>query len=76
MPWAQDGGKSSERDFVMPSTNTSWTAGAAYLYILHLDPPALAWEYLRRNPAYREQWPQFSVENPAQSAGSWGLQFR
>jgi hypothetical protein len=25
-----------------------WHPGAAYLYVLHLDHPALAWEYLRR----------------------------
>jgi Family of unknown function (DUF6499) len=60
----------------MPSTNTSWTAVAAYLYVLHLDSPALAWEYLRRNPAYREQWRQLSAQDPGQSAESWGLQFR
>ena len=29
---------------------------AAYLYVLHLDQPALAWEYLRRNPEYRRDW--------------------
>ncbi|HFT4328118.1 TPA: DUF6499 domain-containing protein, partial [Klebsiella variicola] len=29
---------------------------AAYLYTLHLDGPALAWEYLRRNPDYRRDW--------------------
>lgn len=29
---------------------------AAYLYVLHLDPPALAWEYLRRHPEYRVDW--------------------
>jgi hypothetical protein len=60
----------------MPSTNTSWTAVAAYLYVLHLDAPALAWEYLRRNPAYREQWRQLSAQDPGQSAETWGLQFR
>ena len=27
-----------------------WYATAAYLYVLHLDGPALAWEYLRRHP--------------------------
>ncbi|WP_419187195.1 DUF7011 domain-containing protein [Cupriavidus necator] len=27
---------------------------AAYLYVLHLDQPALAWEYLRRHPDYRD----------------------
>ncbi len=30
-----------------------WYATAAYLYVLHLDDPALAWEYLRRHPDYR-----------------------
>ena len=33
-----------------------WRAAAAYLYTLDLDGPALAWEYLRRNPAYRASW--------------------
>lgn len=33
-----------------------WYPTAAYLYILHLDGPALAWEYLRRNPDYRRDW--------------------
>lgn len=33
-----------------------WRATAAYLYVLRLDPPALAWEYLRRDPAYRAGW--------------------
>ena len=33
-----------------------WHASAAYLYVLHLDGPALAWEYLRRHPGYRQAW--------------------
>ncbi|MCV6302477.1 transcriptional regulator domain-containing protein, partial [Pseudomonas aeruginosa] len=33
-----------------------WYPTAAYLYTLHLDGPALAWEYLRRNPSYRRDW--------------------
>lgn len=33
-----------------------WHPGAAYLYVLHLDGPALAWEYLRRHPDYRRDW--------------------
>ncbi len=27
-----------------------WYPTAAYLYVLHLDGPQLAWEFLRRNP--------------------------
>jgi hypothetical protein len=33
-----------------------WYPTAAYLYVLHLDDLALAWEYLRRNPEYRRDW--------------------
>ncbi len=33
-----------------------WYPTAAYLYVLHLDGPALAWEYLRRHPDYRIDW--------------------
>ncbi len=29
---------------------------AAYLYILSLDPPGRAWEYLRRNAGYGVDW--------------------
>ena len=31
-------------------------ATAAYLYVLDLDGPALAWELLRRNPGYGADW--------------------
>src|SRR3546814_15236780 len=34
----------------------AWRATAAYLYVLQLDEAALAWEYLRRHPAYRRGW--------------------
>lgn len=45
----------------------AWAVSAAYLYTLDLDGPALAWEYLRRNPAYRSDWRlQRSLE-------SWGV---
>lgn len=44
---------------------------AAYLYTLHLDGPALAWEYLRRHPDYRRDWLRRRRRpNPAQR---WGL---
>ena len=29
---------------------------AAYLYVLSLDAPARAWEYLRRNSGYLQDW--------------------
>jgi hypothetical protein len=40
----------------MVVANEAWRAGAAYLYVLLLKGPSLAWEYLRRNPDYRRAW--------------------
>ena len=48
-----------------------WYATAAYLYVLHLDGPALAWEYLRRHPDYRHDWLRHRRQPDA--AGHWGL---
>ena len=47
------------------SSAVHWHPSAAYLYVLHLDGPALAWEYLRRNPEYRR--------HPQYAALRWGL---
>ncbi|GAA3990568.1 hypothetical protein GCM10022279_12120 [Comamonas faecalis] len=55
-----------------------WYPTAAYLYVLHLDGPALAWEYLRRHPDYQLDWlrhrqrPQ-AAHQAAQAAQHWGL---
>ena len=49
-----------------------WHPSAAYLYVLHLDGPALAWEYLRRNPEYRRVW-QRHRRRPQHEAHRWGL---
>lgn len=51
-----------------PST---WHASAAYLYVLHLDGPALAWEYLRRHPDYRRDWRRH--RDRAHAVARWGL---
>lgn len=48
-----------------------WHASAAYLYALHLDGPALAWEYLRRHPGYRSAWRMQATD--AIAARPWGL---
>jgi len=47
-----------------------WHPGAAYLYVLHLDGPALAWEYLRRHPDYRRDWLHRRRHPEAASAGA------
>ena len=49
-----------------------WRAAAAYLYTLDLDGPALAWEYLRRNPAYRASW---LGKRHRADAVRWGLKY-
>lgn len=48
-----------------------WYPTAAYLYVLHLDDPALAWEYLRRNPDYRRDW--LRHRRRPEAANAWGL---
>src|SRR3546814_13314924 len=48
-----------------------WYPTAACLYTLHLDGPALAWEYLRRNPDYRRNW--LRRRRRPQAAQRWGL---
>src|SRR5205823_3103888 len=47
---------------------------AAYLYVLGLDGPLLAWEYLRRNPDYRRDW-DGQRSDPTHCAAQWGLAF-
>ena len=54
------------------SSAVHWHPSAAYLYVLHLDGPALAWEYLRRNPEYRRVW-QRHRRRPQYEAHRWGL---
>jgi len=53
------------------SIGTHWHPMAAYLYVLHLDGPALAWEYLRRNPDYQRDW--LLRRQVASPARRWGL---
>ena len=48
-----------------------WYPTAAYLYTLHLDGPALAWEYLRRHPDYRRDW--LRRRRRPEAAARWGL---
>ena len=53
----------------MVSSSSTWRASAAYLYLLHVDGAALAWEYLRRHPEYRRDWQERNEPN----ALHWGL---
>ena len=49
-----------------------WGISAAYLYVLDLDDPAIAWEYLRRHPGYRSDCARKRVVSFAR----WGLRQR
>lgn len=46
----------SEPSMVDRDPSAAWRASATYLYVLRLDAPSLAWEYLRRNPEYGRDW--------------------
>jgi hypothetical protein len=64
------------------SEEESWRSEAAYEYIDTLAPGDLAWEFLRRNPDYRNAYQQLVsigrlTEEVAQRfAEQWGLRFR
>lgn len=53
----------------MPDTPT-----ATYLYVLSLDGPGRAWEYLRRNPGYCRAWATTDASDE-EAARRWGLRF-
>ena len=57
----------------MTKRATHWLPAAAYLYVLHLDGPALAWEYLRRNPDYEQDWLRHRRKAAGGQARHWGL---
>ncbi|MGV1806419.1 transcriptional regulator domain-containing protein [Rhizobium rhizogenes] len=59
-----------------------WRISTAYDYVDDLDPPDLAWEFLRRNPEYRKDFARLTAEDHHEDAVStafaekWGLSFR
>ncbi|MBX9934197.1 MAG: hypothetical protein K2Y56_22205 [Methylobacterium sp.] len=65
----------------MPEQGT-WRISTAYDYVNELDAPDLAWEFLRRNPEYQQDYTRLKRrglgEDQAAAALSakWGLSFR
>lgn len=58
----------------MAASTAGWLSPAAYLYALYLDGPALAWEYLRRNPDYLCDWENGHEHSSDRTlAAPWGL---
>ena len=55
----------------MPTT-PNWRSPTENDYLKHLDRPGFAWEFLRRNPAYQEEY-ETIVRGAASDAGSEGL---
>ena len=43
---------------------------AAYLYVLSLDAQARAWEYLRRNSGYLQEWRRYGKARRPAAVGS------
>lgn len=65
----------------MPGQGT-WRISTAYDYVNELDAPDLAWEFLRRNPEYQQDYNRLKQrglgEDQAAAAllAKWGLSFR
>ena len=60
---------------------SDWRSAAAYEYVRNLDPADIAWEFLRRNPEYQQDYGRIVREKPddereAQLLERWGLRFR
>lgn len=60
-------------DVDFPPAPAPCCATAAYLYVLDLDGPALAWEFLRRNPNYSADWLQAAGSIRDAGVARWGL---
>lgn len=61
---------------------TAWQSSEAYAFVDALSPSQLAWEWLRRNEAYRRDYARFrAVDDPEKEAlaalmqARWGLRF-
>lgn len=60
---------------------SDWQSAAAYEYVRNLDPADIAWEFLRRNPEYQQDYDRIARENldderEVQLLQRWGLRFR
>jgi hypothetical protein len=66
-----------------PASN--WRSLTQHDYLKDLDRPGFAWEFLRRNPAYQEDYNTIAQEDASDAAGEgsrreplvsrWGLTF-
>ncbi|AWC23646.1 hypothetical protein CO731_03118 [Aminobacter sp. MSH1] len=66
----------------MKPDSSEWRSSQAYDFISDVTPDALAWEFLRRNPAYQREFADMQQINPTPNSLSpnelrsqWGLRF-
>ena len=57
-----------------------WRLSSTYEPLLDLDRGGFAWEFLRRNPSYQQDYMQFQAiapveAEPSRFPGAWGLRF-
>jgi len=52
---------------------SAWQNREAFEYMESLDGPLLAWEYLRRNSAYRNAWSALDPDHGEAGGRDWGL---
>jgi hypothetical protein len=60
-------------------TDFDWRTPEAYSKLQNADPTGLAWECLRRNPEYQNQYRSLANSSggaPAEFREKWGLSFR
>jgi hypothetical protein len=50
----------------------NWRLAEAYSYLVNLGPAAFAWEFLRRNSDYRNDYRSARKGDTAQLAKRWG----
>jgi hypothetical protein len=62
------------RGRIIEAKSTSWHSPAAYLYILRLDGPSLAWEYLRRNASYCVDWSRRHGADGGDPTSRWHIE--
>lgn len=57
----------------MAGASAAWRSREAYRYVASLDGPLLAWEYLRRDARYHDDWDHHRHLSAEASRRVWGL---
>ncbi|WP_367114898.1 DUF6499 domain-containing protein [Devosia sp.] len=62
------------------SQPSDWRDASAYDYVVDLNPSQLAWEFLRRNTSYQDDFQRLGTSANTQEVSAfldkWGLCFR